>query len=716
MNSFRKLAAKFGLLESTPVGNMPDDTFILYRIIGNDLSPRHKHGQSLENVKFILDNEPELTNCKKRWVINRIVDKAAEEKIIELLREHGQQYLHIPFDPEVYSEIGLDTSFVESADYFSSKDYLLKPLHYKRRMEAALLRRKNAYIMNNNGARNFALNNGRGKADWILPWDGNCFLKTRAWEAIRYCISTNKQAQYVAVPMHRLWQNSEILSWWFRAKPKDEPQIAFRSDSVEKFNPEFVYGARSKVELLWRLGIPGPWDEWGDGPWDGARPEAVVSGDKVVVGGWVARLFSGNKNQEINPMVRDDARSLAIINTIHAIDRSVQRKRPDISEGAFYLDSSFERAENGEELETKSTVDLILKNAREFINSEVPSVIQKTTLPPSGRIRDYWHPAPYWWPNPNKPDGKPYVRIDGKRVPGTLLFSDGCEKYDRTSLQKMFDQTTTLALAWRITGNYEFLEACLNRIETWFLKPKSRMNPHLRFAQVISGRNGDRGRGPGVIEFKDVYFFLDAIQCLRASTLAAAATLDGLMDWFREYDQWLENSNQGKFGLEADNNHFTYYALQRSAINAFLGNSDKVSQILRDAVDKIPKQFSVDGVQTEEIKRVDSRSYSSFNLLGWMNLALLAKGFGEPFGPWNEEPFVRIANAVNMFATHDSKSWPYGQSAEFDEAQFQPMVRIAKSLGIPLEEEISVYHNNPDTNPLFHPFVGVFPYWNLSIS
>jgi hypothetical protein len=71
------------------------DNFVLYRIIGNDLFPLHSRNQSLQNLKFVLENEPELDGCHKRWVLNRIVDKSYEQAICALLEEHGRQYIAI---------------------------------------------------------------------------------------------------------------------------------------------------------------------------------------------------------------------------------------------------------------------------------------------------------------------------------------------------------------------------------------------------------------------------------------------------------------------------------------------------------------------------------------------------------------------------------------------------------------------------------------------
>jgi len=69
------------------------DTFVLYRILGNDLYPRHKKGQTRENLQFALETEPQFEKCEKRWIVNRIIDKEAEHAVIELLLRHNQQFI-----------------------------------------------------------------------------------------------------------------------------------------------------------------------------------------------------------------------------------------------------------------------------------------------------------------------------------------------------------------------------------------------------------------------------------------------------------------------------------------------------------------------------------------------------------------------------------------------------------------------------------------------
>src|SRR5690554_3149337 len=81
---------------------------ILYRIIGNDLVPRHKKGQARENLEFILAHENEFMECEKRFVVNRIVDEQEREKVIELLELYGAEYVCIPFSHDEYSNAEFD--------------------------------------------------------------------------------------------------------------------------------------------------------------------------------------------------------------------------------------------------------------------------------------------------------------------------------------------------------------------------------------------------------------------------------------------------------------------------------------------------------------------------------------------------------------------------------------------------------------------------------
>ena len=69
------------------------DTFLLARIIGNDLEPRHRKGQSFDNVLFILDNEPAFEDCEKFWIVNRITDRDGGTANNRVARKPGSSHM-----------------------------------------------------------------------------------------------------------------------------------------------------------------------------------------------------------------------------------------------------------------------------------------------------------------------------------------------------------------------------------------------------------------------------------------------------------------------------------------------------------------------------------------------------------------------------------------------------------------------------------------------
>ena len=58
--------------------------------------------------------------------------------------------------------------------------------------------------------------------------------------------------------------------------------------------------------------------------------------------------------------------------------------------------------------------------------------------------------GPYWWPDPNKPDGLPYIRRDGERNPE--ISSD----YDAPRFGALTGAVTTLALAYYFSDDEKY--------------------------------------------------------------------------------------------------------------------------------------------------------------------------------------------------------------------------------------------------------------------
>lgn len=85
----------------------------------------------------------------------------------------------------------------------------------------------------------------------------------------------------------------------------------------------------------------------------------------------------------------------------------------------------------------------LIANANKMLAYKPVSVLDKVDMPPSGNKHDYVSLAPYWWPNPNTPNGLSYIKKE-KVWTGTEitpyyveeafnLLLHASEKYDCTS-------------------------------------------------------------------------------------------------------------------------------------------------------------------------------------------------------------------------------------------------------------------------------------------
>src|SRR5690242_10301128 len=108
------------------------------------------------------------------------------------------------------------------------------------------------------------------------------------------------------------------------------------------------------------------------------------------------------------------------------------------------------------------------------------SVAHKPAPPPGGTLHDYFSVGPYWWPDPGKPDGLPWIRRDGQVHPD--FYSDA---YDRKRIERLATVVPTLAVAGLVQRQKPYADRAALLIRTFFLDASTRMNPNLVFGQSI---------------------------------------------------------------------------------------------------------------------------------------------------------------------------------------------------------------------------------------
>jgi hypothetical protein len=324
-----------------------------------------------------------------------------------------------------------------------------------------------------------------------------------------------------------------------------------------------------------------------------------------------------------------------------------------------YIQDVRARGEKGDAA-VRSAIAALEDDARKALAIAPMSVMDKAVAPPSGDRHDYMSQAPYWWPDPSEPDGRPYIRKDGQRNPEIAKITD------RDNLVRLGDAITTLSLAYAYTGREAYASHAARLVRAWFIDPATRMNPHLTYGQYIPGIN--LGRGIGIIETRTLPELLDGVLLIAGSPAWTKADEDGLQAWMRGYLTWLLESPHGREEAKNGNNHETWYDVQVAGLAIYTGQLDVARRTLEGARARIASQFEPDGRQPKEIERTRSWHYSAFNLDAFMDLATLGERAGVDLWTYRTADGRSIRQAVDYlmpYATGE-RPWP------FEEIAFNP--------------------------------------------
>src|SRR5690606_17455955 len=123
-----------------------------------------------------------------------------------------------------------------------------------------------------------------------------------------------------------------------------------------------------------------------------------------------------------------------------------------------------------------------------------------------------------------------------------------------------------------------YVESAVPLLNVFFLREDTRMNPNFNHAQFINGVN--KGRIEGIVESRFFVEMLDGVELMKRSNNFDKRYYQGLQQWFREFLNWMENSDMGKGGKNLRNNIETVYHLQRIAYATFLNDGQKVKNIV----------------------------------------------------------------------------------------------------------------------------------------
>jgi len=317
------------------------------------------------------------------------------------------------------------------------------------------------------------------------------------------------------------------------------------------------------------------------------------------------------------------------------------------------------RVQAGDE-QLKAALDRLIEDADAKLSAGPFSVTDKHQPPPSGDKHDYRSLGPYWWPDPKKADGLPYIRKDG------VVNPERGEVGDVSRFKGMQEAVIPLAAAWYFTRREEYAAHAARLLRAWYLEPATRMNPNMQYAQAIPGRC--EGRGIGIVDASRQPMLIDAVGMLHGSKAWTASDQQALVDWFGEFLQWMQTSNHGRDEDRTKNNHATQYDAQVASYALFVGKPEIARKVLQAVGQRrIETQIGPDGSQPHELRRTKSWGYSCANTRNFTRLAELGRNVRVDL--WAYETDGRsIKKAVDYLVPYAAgqQKWTRTQISHFD--------------------------------------------------
>jgi hypothetical protein len=301
-------------------------------------------------------------------------------------------------------------------------------------------------------------------------------------------------------------------------------------------------------------------------------------------------------------------------------------------------------------------------------------------------LNDFVSQAPYWWPDPKNPGG-PYIRRDGEYFPDRFTIH-------RNEIGKMGEAVLALGMGAYFLDIAGSAARAALVLSTWFLDPKTRMNPNLQFGEVIVGVN--TGRGAGIMATRELIQAMQGIALLEDAGGFDPAVASGVRAWCAKYLHWLTTSKNGLSEKITGNNHSTWWTTQVAALATFTGDAAQRRMAwdhYRDFL--VPKEIATNGSCPREEARTRSLFYSALNQDAFSLLCRLAQMDGEdlwhfhaPGGAGVDTSFAYLAPFVGR-----PETWKQKQITDFDPGQcyFSGLAGVA----LPSPKMLALYEALP---------------------
>lgn len=325
-----------------------------------------------------------------------------------------------------------------------------------------------------------------------------------------------------------------------------------------------------------------------------------------------------------------------------------------------------------QEADAVACVEALRETAEPMLQLEAMYVTEKSIVPPSGDKRDYMSLSPYWWPDPAKADGLPYIRRDGERNPEVYNYPE------RENTKRLGESVRLLSLLYCLTNEEVYAEKACALVRAWFLDPNEGMHPNMNFAQGIPGRV--TGRGAGIIDARRFSCAVAVIPLIRGAQCWTEQDEQALQAWSAEFLRWLETSELGAAERAAKNNHGLWYDAIRLMHLRLLGEEERMMRLIREELlPRLELQIAADGSLPKELERTLSLHYSTFALEAVAMAGTLVDGIGGEVWRYRSADGRSLEAAIDFLLPYylNPGAWPYRQIKPFDPIRGAQLLLVA---------------------------------------
>ncbi len=313
---------------------------------------------------------------------------------------------------------------------------------------------------------------------------------------------------------------------------------------------------------------------------------------------------------------------------------------------------------------------LLREAAEEALLVAPVSVMQKTMIPPSGSKHDFLSIGGYYWPDPTKPGGLPWIYRDGKVHPDYTITGDG------ERLRTMMRAVPVLALAFAMTGDERYAGHATRMLREWFLNPATRMNPNLRYAHAHPGVVN--GSYYGIIHLGPMPMVMDAAVMLERSASWTEDDRRGMTAWCEKFLDWMLHDDDAPEAGRVWNNHGTNYDLVAVRFALMADRRGLAREMIERAKhERIDRQIRGDGRLPFELERNRAWTYTVLTIDKFVQLATMGDRMGIDLWNYTTPEGGGIRAAIDYLAVYADSSavWPFAD-LDFQRSGRTPLARL----------------------------------------